>query len=124
MENWEYAFGVRDLRSVEDAWTNNSDPGTYAEAEIALTRALAKDDPTSDYSLNGPCIVKRSSRHPEWQPVRDHAAELLSEAMGDVFLSFAALGPNVLQGNDLNRVFRRLAFALRPDNQTNQEFDA
>lgn len=123
MENWQYAYGQEDWRAYPGPkWTNDSEPGTYAQAEIALMRAIVQDDPTSDYSLHSPCILRRSDRHPEWQPVKDHAAELLAEMLGDLRLDFGVHGASVMQGSDLAKVFAKRAHLLNP-NHSSEEFD-
>lgn len=126
MEKWEYAYGLEDWRAYPGPkWTAESTPGTYAQAEIALMRALAADDPTSDYGLHGPCIVKRSENNPEWVPVQDHAAELLAEVLEDLRIDFAFLGAGIMQGKDIAKSFRKRAQMLigeRPVKK--QEFDA
>jgi len=124
VEKWEYAFGTEDLRAWPGPqWDNHSEPGTYADAEIAMARALAADDPTSDYSLAGPCIIKRSERHPAWRPVKDHAAELLAEALLEVAHTFRREGRAVMQGNDLYAAFASLTRQLNPQTDDPREFD-
>lgn len=123
MEKWEYAFGTADWRSYPEGWQADSDPGTYEDAQIALMRALAKDDPTSDYSLNSPCIVKRSDRHLVWQPVKDHAAELLAETLTEIADRFGRTPSSVIKGRDLYAAIRRVAHALTPQNNP-EEFDS
>lgn len=125
MEKWEYAFGTSDWRAYPDPeWQAESEPGSYADAEVALVRALAADDPASDYSLREPCIVRRSDRHPRWQPVKDHAAELLAEVLAEVAQYGHRTHTNVIQGTDLKHLFGEMARALDPGRtETNQEFD-
>jgi hypothetical protein len=125
VEKWEYAFGLEDWRAHPGPkWSAESEPGTYADAEVALARALAADDPTSDYSLHGPCVVKRSERYPEWQPVKDHAAELLAEAALEVAHEFRRVGRDVVQGNDLYAVFAKIANQINPSTENPQEYDS
>lgn len=117
MERWEYAVGHERLN---DTWTNDTEPGTFEAASKSLIQREIKfgdEDWAGDQ-----CIVKRSDRFPEWQPVHDHAAELLAEVLTDIALRFASNGNDIMQGKDLNRVIKHVAFGLRPT-QT-EEYDS
>lgn len=126
MERWEYAFGQEDYRAHPGKkWTADSEPGTYAEAERAMIRALAADDPTSDYSLHSACIVKRSERHSEWAPVHDHAAELLAEVVHDMAYQFSNYGSGIMQGTDLVKTLRKVAQGVKNTLPQNiEEYDS
>lgn len=124
MEQWEYAFGVENWRADPTEWTNESEPGTYAAAELALMRAVAADDPMSDYSLHGPCIVRRSIRYPRWQPVVDHAAELLAEVLGEIAKDVNRAHPrDTSPSKTVAFYLARAAKALDPKPET-EEYDA
>ncbi|QNJ57676.1 hypothetical protein SEA_KEANU_71 [Streptomyces phage Keanu] len=124
MERWEYAAGEEDWRAYPGPkWENRSEPGTFEAAQVALTRLLAAEDPTSDYSMHGPCVVKRSERYPDWQPVRDHAAELLAEALLEVAHDFRRVGQGVVQGNDLYRALAKITAQMNTTAQDPREFD-
>lgn len=118
MEKWEYAAGEQRF----DEWVERSAPGTYEDARTELARLLAADDPQSDYSMIAPCVVKRCARYPEWQPVKDHAAELLAELLEDLRRDFAPNGASSMQGRDLAAVFAKRAKLLNP-NRNPEEFD-
>lgn len=122
MRNWEYAFGTEDWAAWPGPkWQAESEPGTYHEAEVALMRAVAQDDPSSDYSLRSPCIVRRCNDVPEWQPVKDHTAELLAELLMDLRLDFATHGKSIMQGSDLARAFAKRARLLDPPTTTEDD---
>lgn len=119
MERWEYAAGYADTRSVDDAWTNNSDPTTFEQAMRDFAHMIAEHGDES--WVIDPCVVKRSDRYPDWAKVEDHAAELLAEALADLALRFAANGNDIMQGKDLSRILKRVAQGLKPDNV--EEYD-
>lgn len=117
MERWEYAAGYQ---TTSDEWRVFDSPGTFEHASAKL-RALELESRGDGWATN-PCVVKRSDRRPQWQPVHDHAAELLAEVLTDIALRFASNGNDIMQGKDLNRVIKHVAFGLRPT-QT-EEYDS
>lgn len=119
MENWQYAAGTQNVYAVGTVWTDQSTPGTFEEARLALDK-LIREEGGDDWVID-PCIIKRSDRHPAWVRVHDHAAELLAEALTDIALGFAANGNDIMQGKDLSRVVKRVSFTIGP-NKSNEEY--
>lgn len=120
MEKWEYAIG--DQGMTPGYWHIDIEGlPDYEAATRALTRAIMAQQGT-DW-VNDPQIVKRCDRYPEWQPVKDHAAELLAEATLEVAHEFRRVGQGVVQGNDLYAVFAKLAAQINPNTENPQEFD-
>lgn len=109
MERWEYAAGYQ---SIDDSWVPSSEPGTYEKARTELDVMMCRLE-DHDWSIS-PSVIRRSDRHPTWQLVNDHAAELLAEVLTDIALRFASNGNDIMQGKDLNRVIKHVAFGLRP----------
>lgn len=116
MEQWEYASGYELL----DGFTNHGEPTTFERAQRDLNRLISVHG-DENWVIN-PCVVKRSTRYPNWTPVHDHAAELLAEVLTDIALKFAPNGNDIMQGKDLNRVIKHVAFSLRP--VSTEEYDS
>lgn len=122
MQRWEYAAGEEDWRAYPGPkWENRSEPGTFEAAQVALMRLLAAEDPQSDYAMHGPCVIKRCEAQSEWQPVRDHAAELLVELLKDMASNFGRLGDGIVQGTDIKAICTHLARGM--STEPNQEYD-
>lgn len=120
MQHWEYAVGHQRL---DDTWSNDTDPGVFEVASRDLIKhqiQFGDEDWATDLR-----IVKRSDRHLDWQPVDDHAAELLVEVLEEIRLDFATIDSGIVQGSDVAKVFRKRALVLRNTlpNQ-NQEYDS
>lgn len=107
MERWEYAAGYQ---SIDDSWIASSEPGMFEKARADFDVMVRRNE---DW-MTSPSIIRRSDRHSQWQPVHDHAAELLAEVLTDIALRFASNGNDIMQGKDLNRVIKHVAFGLRP----------
>lgn len=120
MQHWEYAAGYD---RVDNTFTNWSDPTTYEQARVDLDRLL-RDHGDEGWVIN-PCVVRRGERHINWQPVYDHAAELLVEVLEGLRMDFAVIGAGIVQGSDVAKIFRKRAQILRNTlpNQ-NQEYDS
>lgn len=121
MERWQYAIGEQ---GMDESWHIDVEGlPDYEAATRALTRYLVESR-NSDWTQD-PQIVKRSDRHPAWQPVKDHAAELLAEVLEAVRLDFATIGSGIVQGSDVAKIFRKRALILRnvTDLQGTEEYD-
>lgn len=119
MERWEYASGYE----LMEGFTNNGEPTTFEQAQRDLAGMIAAHG--NEHWVINPCVVKRSSRYPSWQPVIDHAAELLVEVLEAIRLDFGVIGAGIVQGSDVAKIFRKRALVLRNTlpNQ-NQEYDS
>lgn len=121
MERWEYAIGEQGMD--ESTWHVDTEGlATYEAANRALMRTMIQGR-NSDW-LGDPQIIKRSDRHPHWQPVHDHAAEVLAEVLEDIRLDFGTIGSGIVQGSDVAKIFRKRALIVRNTlpNQ-NEEYD-
>lgn len=120
MENWTYAAGYQ---SIDNSWVPSSEPGTYEKAQIDLGVMMRRHE-DEDW-LSTPSIVKQSPVHPGWQPVHDHAAELLAETLMDMRYDFARHGTSIMQGRDLAQIFHKLSKLVSNKlPQTNEEYDS
>lgn len=117
MERWEYASGYE----LMEGFTNNGEPTTFEQAQRDLAGMIAAHG--NEHWVINPCVVKRSSRYPSWQPVIDHAAELLTEVLEDLRMDFAVFGVGIMQGSDLSKVFKKRAQLLNP-NKSTEEYDS
>lgn len=119
MERWEYAAGHQ---SFDDSWIPSSEPGTYEKARTDLEVMVRRHE--DEAWMISPSILRRSDRHLDWQPVDDHAAELLAEVLEEIRLDFATIGAGIVQGRDVAKIFRKLALIVRNTlpNQ-NQEYN-
>lgn len=120
MQHWEYAAGHQ---SLDDSWVPSSEPGTYEKARTDLEIMTRRHEDES--WMISPSILRRSERQPEWQPVHDHAAEVLAEVLEDLRHDFTLFGAGIIQGTDITQIMRRRAQAIRNTlpNQ-NQEYDS
>lgn len=117
MDNWEYASGYE----LMEGFTNHGESTTFEQAQRDLNRLIATHG--EEGWVIGPCVVKRSSRYPSWQPVKDHAAELLAEVLEDLRYNFAVHGAGIMQGSDLAKVFKKTAQLINPNKPT-EEYDS
>jgi hypothetical protein len=117
VENWEYASGYE----LMEGFTNNGDPTTFEQAQRDLAGMIAAHG--NEHWVINPCVVKRSSRYPNWTPVVDHAAEVLAEVLEDLRFDFAAHGVGIMQGSDLAKVFRKRAQLTNPERHV-EEYDS
>lgn len=110
MENWEYAAGTLNSYAIGTVWTDQSTPGTFEAARLALDK-LIREEGDADWVID-PCIIKRSDRHPAWARVNDHAAELLAEVLADVANDSGVHGAGIIQGSDLYKIFKKVAHLI------------
>lgn len=116
MERWEYAAGYEDLNGD---FVASTEPGTFEKARLDLDVMVRRHE-DEDWMIT-PSIIRRSDRHPLWQRVNDHAAELLAEVLEDLRLDFGTHGAGIMQGSDLAQVFKKRAHLLNPN--PTEEFD-
>ena len=115
-DKWEYAAGHQGLSGD---WVNDLEPTTFELASrdlFRMTLTYGEQDWTHDLR-----IIKRSDRHPPWQPVNDHAAEVVADTLEEIAGQFGVHGSNIIQGADLHRILNRVARALVP--REIQEYD-
>lgn len=122
MNKWEYAVGHF---SPIGEWVEDEEVRPHFEQAVAdLPRAHAAYG-NEDWLAGSPLrIVKRCERYPKWQPVNDHAAEVLAEVLADLARGFRRIGQSVPQGDDL---FASAVAAVRELNSNftdPQEFDS
>ena len=117
MEQWEYAVGHSGLSGE---WDNDTDPTTFELASrdlIEQTILYGHEDWADDLR-----IVKRSIRHAHWQPVVDHAAELLAEALGEVARNVSRAHSSASPSKTVAHYLALVAKAVSPNTET-EEYD-
>jgi len=120
VRNPEYAAGWGHNGPFESVRIEDGSAGSIEHARAALAKLIATHGDES--WLIDPRLVRRDGPNHPWETVEDPAQDTLKRAFAEIARAGHRIGPGVIQGNDLYRIFSNALRQIGGD-QNPEEFD-